>query len=59
MALINVLVFKVLKILHDLLFAQISLFANNFCRNQDFEKSAQADIAFILNELSEMVNCFA
>ena len=53
------LVFKVLKILHDLLFAQISLFANNFCRNQDFEKSAQADIAFILNELSEIVNCFA
>ena len=38
MALINVLVFVVLKILHDLVFVQKYLFANNYWRNQNLEK---------------------
>ena len=56
MVLINVLVFVVLKILHNPVFVQNSFFASNCWRKQN-SKSTQGDIA--LNVLSETVNIFA
>ena len=58
MALINALVFVVLKILDNLVFVQESLEANN-CRRKQTSKSAQAGIAFILDILSKKANVFA
>ena len=56
MVLVNVIAFAVLKILHNLVSIQKSLFANN-CWSK-IRKSAQWDLAFILIELSEKLNSF-
>ena len=53
MVLINVLVFVVLKILHNLVFVlQITTYVSKS------SKSVHADFTFILNALSETVNVF-
>ena len=56
MAFVNVIAFAVLKILHNLVFIQRSLFANN--RWSKIRKSTQRDLTFILIELSEKLNSF-
>ena len=56
MVFVNVIAFAVLKILHNLVFIQRSLFANN-CWSK-IRKSTQRDLTFILIELSEKLNSF-
>ena len=56
MGFVNVIAFAVLKILHNLVFIQRSLFANN--RWSKIRKSTQRDLTFILIELSEKLNSF-
>ena len=56
MVFVNVRAFAVLKILHNLVFIQRSLFANN--RWSKIRKSTQRDLTFILIELSEKLNSF-
>ena len=56
MVFVNVIAFAVLKILHNLVSIQRSLFANN-CWSK-IRKSAQRDLTFILIELSEKLNSF-
>ena len=56
MVLVNVIAFAVLKILHNLVSTQRSLFANN-CWSK-IRKSAQHDLTFILIELSEKLYSF-
>ena len=56
MVLVNVIQFPVLKILHNLVSMQKSLFVNN-CRSK-IRKITQCDLAFILIELSEKLNSF-
>ena len=58
MAMINVLIYIVLKILYSLVFVQKSLFAITADINK-ISKSAESDIALILNVLSEKVNSFS
>ena len=58
MTFINFLVFVVRKLLHNLVFAQKFLFANN-CWRKQISKSIQANIAFISNALSGTVNVFS
>ena len=52
MVLDNVIAFRFLKILDNLIFKQKSLFANNCCSKQN-TKSNQTDLFFIFIELSE------
>ena len=56
MVLVNVIAFAVLKIFHNLVSIQKSLFANN-CWNK-IRKSAPWDLTFILTELLEKLNSF-
>ena len=52
MVLDNIIAFRFLKILDNLIFIQKSLFANNCCGKQN-AKSNQTDLFFIFIELSE------
>ena len=56
MVLVNVIAFAVLKIFHNLVSIQKSLFANN-CWNK-IRKGAPWDLTFILTELLEKLNSF-
>ena len=58
MVLVNVTVFVVLKILHNFVSIQKSLFANNCWSKQNYEKCAMWDFTFIFIELSETNNSF-
>ena len=57
MVLDNVIAFRFLKILDNLIFKQKSLFANNCCSKQN-TKSNQTDLFFIFIELSETLKKF-
>ena len=54
MALVNILVFLVSKILHNPVFMQKSLFDYNYL--SQIRKNVQGNIAFIFSVLSETVN---